>query len=61
MDEDAMFCGQLSSVYLFSEALTPQQIAAIYYLGPGYKVSRQLRQTESLIVVVSTPDRGKKI
>lgn len=37
-DTDTMFCGQLSSVYLFSEALTPQQIAAVYQLGSGYKV-----------------------
>lgn len=33
-----MFCGQLSSVYLFSEALTAQQVAALHWLGPGYKV-----------------------
>ena len=38
MDEDTMFCGQMSSVYLFSEAITAQQVAAIYSLGPGYKV-----------------------
>lgn len=34
-----MFCGQMSTVYLFSESLTPQQISAIYYLGPSYKVN----------------------
>jgi hypothetical protein len=33
-----MFCGQVSSVYLFSEALVPQQVAALHWLGPGYKV-----------------------
>ena len=38
MDLDTMYCGQMSTLYLFSEALAPQQIAAIYYLGPGYKV-----------------------
>ncbi|KAK7469905.1 hypothetical protein BaRGS_00036068 [Batillaria attramentaria] len=39
MDGDAenMFCGQMSTVYLFSEALLPQQIQAAYLLGPGYK------------------------
>lgn len=39
MDEDSMFCGQMSSIYVFSEALQAQHIAAIYQLGPGYKVS----------------------
>ena len=38
MDEDTMFCGQMSSLYVFSEALSPQHIGAIYQLGPGYKV-----------------------
>jgi hypothetical protein len=37
MDVDTMFCGQVSSVYLFSEALVPQQVAALHWLGPGYK------------------------
>jgi hypothetical protein len=37
MDVDNMFCGQLSSVYAFSEALTPQQVAAMHLLGPEYK------------------------
>ncbi|XP_052674845.1 neurobeachin-like isoform X3 [Crassostrea angulata] len=36
-ETDHMFCGQMSTVYLFSESLTPQQISAIYYLGPSYK------------------------
>ena len=38
MDEDSMFCGQMSSVFLFSEALSAHQVASIYSLGPGYKV-----------------------
>jgi hypothetical protein len=33
-----MFCGQISTVYLFSEALSPQQIHGVYQLGPSYKV-----------------------
>ena len=37
-----MFCGQMSSVYIFSEALTSTHIAALYQLGPGYKVSLYL-------------------
>ncbi|XP_064610079.1 neurobeachin-like isoform X2 [Liolophura sinensis] len=36
-DEDCMFCGQMSTIYLFSEALSAAQVAAIYTLGPGYK------------------------
>ncbi|XP_033742933.1 neurobeachin-like isoform X3 [Pecten maximus] len=37
VEADHMFCGQMSSVYLFSESLSPQQIGAIYQLGPNYK------------------------
>lgn len=37
-DPDTMFCGQMSAVYLFNEYLTANQVAAIYSLGPGYKV-----------------------
>ncbi|XP_050442787.1 neurobeachin isoform X2 [Adelges cooleyi] len=37
LDEDRVFCGQMSAIYLFSEALTTQQICAIHRLGPGYK------------------------
>ncbi|XP_052793628.1 neurobeachin-like isoform X3 [Mya arenaria] len=36
-DVDHMFCGQLSTLYMFSEALSPQQIAAMHELGPSYK------------------------
>lgn len=39
LDEDRVFCGQMSAIYLFSEALTTHQICAIHRLGPGYKVS----------------------
>ena len=38
MENDTMFCGQISSVYLFSEALLPGQVASMYALGPAYKV-----------------------
>lgn len=37
-DKERTFAGQMSSVYLFSEALTPQQVAGMYLLGPNYKV-----------------------
>ena len=39
MDIDTMFCGQMSSLYVFSEALNQAQIGAMYQLGPGYKVN----------------------
>lgn len=38
LDEERVFCGQMSAIYLFSEALTTQQICAMHRLGPGYKV-----------------------
>jgi len=31
-----VFHGQTAAVYLFSESLTPNTIAAIHRLGPGY-------------------------
>ncbi|MEE6461317.1 hypothetical protein FKM82_001255 [Ascaphus truei] len=36
-DANRVFCGQMTAVYLFSEALNAAQIFAIYQLGPGYK------------------------
>ncbi|XP_075357041.1 lipopolysaccharide-responsive and beige-like anchor protein isoform X5 [Mycteria americana] len=36
-DANRVFCGQMTSVYLFSEALNAAQIFAIYQLGLGYK------------------------
>uniref|UniRef100_A0A1B0GJH6 Neurobeachin n=1 Tax=Lutzomyia longipalpis TaxID=7200 RepID=A0A1B0GJH6_LUTLO len=38
VDEERVFCGQMAAIYLFSEALTTQQICAMHRLGPGYKV-----------------------
>ena len=35
---DHMFSGQLSTMYLFSEAFSSAQISSIYELGPSYKV-----------------------
>ncbi|XP_073999314.1 A kinase anchor protein rugose isoform X3 [Rhodnius prolixus] len=37
LDEERVFCGQMSAVYLFSEALSTHQICAMHRLGPGYK------------------------
>ncbi|XP_059409994.1 lipopolysaccharide-responsive and beige-like anchor protein isoform X2 [Carassius carassius] len=36
-DANRVFCGQMGTVYLFSEALSAAQILAIYQLGSGYK------------------------
>ncbi|XP_026059550.1 lipopolysaccharide-responsive and beige-like anchor protein isoform X3 [Carassius auratus] len=36
-DANRVFCGQMGTVYLFSEALSAAQILAVYQLGSGYK------------------------
>ena len=41
MDEQRVFRGQMSAIYLFSEALTPHQVCAMHRLGAGYKVGMQ--------------------
>ena len=40
VDEQRVFRGQMSAIYLFSEALTPHQVCAMHRLGPGYKVKK---------------------
>ena len=42
LDEERVFCGQMSAVYLFGDALTPHQICAMHRLGPGYKVPTEI-------------------
>lgn len=37
LDDEHVFCGQMSAVYLFSDALTAHQVCAIHRLGPGYQ------------------------
>ncbi|XP_035829545.1 neurobeachin, partial [Aplysia californica] len=58
MDGDAenMFCGQMSTLYMFSEALLPQQINAVYHLGPGYK-SQFRFENESLNLISDAHER----
>lgn len=51
LDEERVFCGQMAAIYLFSEALTTQQICAMHRLGPGYKVIENI-QTEMLAEIV---------
>ena len=38
VDEERVFRGQMSAIYLFNEALSPHQVCAMHRLGPGYKV-----------------------
>ncbi|XP_064636479.1 neurobeachin-like isoform X3 [Lineus longissimus] len=52
---DSMFCGQMSTLYMFSEALTPQQVQAVHQLGPGYK--NQFRFENECNNVVAEPYR----
>ena len=37
VDEQRVFRGQMSAIYLFSEALSPHQVCAMHRLGSGYK------------------------
>ncbi|RWS10905.1 hypothetical protein B4U79_03397 [Dinothrombium tinctorium] len=36
-NENHLFCGQIASLYIFNESLTPNQICAIHRLGANYK------------------------
>ena len=47
VDEERVFRGQMSAIYLFNEALSPHQVCAMHRLGPGYKV--YIRVTLKLI------------
>ncbi|KAK3778710.1 hypothetical protein RRG08_012982 [Elysia crispata] len=58
-DLEEMFCGQMSTLYMFSEALLPQQVNAMYHLGPGYK-SQFRFENESLNVVSDAHERMVK-
>ncbi|XP_054153239.1 neurobeachin-like isoform X2 [Oppia nitens] len=48
LNESHLFCGQLSSIYLYHEALNASQICAIHRLGPSY-VGQYLHSNESQI------------
>ncbi|XP_041358388.1 neurobeachin-like isoform X2 [Gigantopelta aegis] len=56
-DVDHMFCGQMSTVYLFSEALLPHQVAAMHQLGPGYKSQFRFENEN----VTSMSDANKRV
>lgn len=53
LDEERVFCGQMSAIYLFSEALTTHQICAMHRLGPGYKVYKSLIDREHFAILYS--------
>ncbi|KAJ8028510.1 Neurobeachin [Holothuria leucospilota] len=56
-DKERTFAGQMSSVYLFSEALTPQQVAGMYLLGPNYKNHFKFPSESD----ISLPETFKKV
>ena len=45
VDEQRVFRGQMSAIYLFSEALSPHQVCAMHRLGSGYKVRECIGST----------------
>ncbi|CAH1955198.1 unnamed protein product [Acanthoscelides obtectus] len=57
LDEERVFCGQMSAIYLFSEALTTHQICAMHRLGPGYKSQFRFDNECSL----NLPDNHKRV
>lgn len=57
LDEEHVFCGQMSAIYVFSEALSTHQICAIHRLGPSYK-SQFRFENESYLQL---PENHKKV
>ncbi|ELK25368.1 Lipopolysaccharide-responsive and beige-like anchor protein [Myotis davidii] len=49
-DANRVFCGQMTAVYLFSEALNAAQIFAIYQLGLGYKGTFKFKTESDLFL-----------
>ncbi|NXN99610.1 LRBA protein, partial [Rhinopomastus cyanomelas] len=49
-DANRVFCGQMTSIYLFSEALNAAQIFAIYQLGLGYKGTFKFKAESDLFL-----------
>ncbi|XP_064441222.1 lipopolysaccharide-responsive and beige-like anchor protein isoform X3 [Mirounga angustirostris] len=52
-DANRVFCGQMTAVYLFSEALNAAQIFAIYQLGLGYKDDNLMDVLQLLVALMS--------
>ncbi|KAM5255110.1 lipopolysaccharide-responsive and beige-like anchor protein isoform 2-T2 [Ctenodactylus gundi] len=49
-DANRVFCGQMTAVYLFSDALNAAQIFAIYQLGLGYKGTFKFKAESDLFL-----------
>uniref|UniRef100_A0A8C3SHA2 LPS responsive beige-like anchor protein n=1 Tax=Chelydra serpentina TaxID=8475 RepID=A0A8C3SHA2_CHESE len=49
-DANRVFCGQMTAVYLFSDALNAAQIFAIYQLGLGYKGTFKFKTESDLFL-----------
>ncbi|XP_074849294.1 lipopolysaccharide-responsive and beige-like anchor protein isoform X3 [Carettochelys insculpta] len=49
-DANRVFCGQMTAVYLFSDALSAAQIFAIYQLGLGYKGTFKFKTESDLFL-----------
>ncbi|XP_036280743.1 lipopolysaccharide-responsive and beige-like anchor protein isoform X3 [Pipistrellus kuhlii] len=49
-DANRVFCGQMTAVYLFNEALNAAQIFAIYQLGLGYKGTFKFKTESDLFL-----------
>ncbi|XP_064123627.1 lipopolysaccharide-responsive and beige-like anchor protein isoform X2 [Loxodonta africana] len=49
-DANRVFCGQMTAVYLFNEALNAAQIFAIYQLGLGYKGTFKFKAESDLFL-----------
>lgn len=43
--DENLFSGRIASITGFTEALSPQQISALYTLGPNYKAGAPLTYT----------------
>ena len=53
VDEQRVFRGQMSAIYLFSEALSPHQVCAMHRLGSGYKVCRYIKVRNSIFQTIT--------
>ena len=53
VDEQRVFRGQMSAIYLFSEALSPHQVCAMHRLGSGYKVCRYIKVRNSIFQTIN--------
>ena len=59
MNEAHLFCGQLSAIYMFHEALNPSQICAIHRLGPNYM--GQYKYANEMFYFDTMPSVMKKV